>query len=68
MSLNIKQHRYVSYTTYNLFKKIKRQTIFIIRHTIFSKIKQHIIVLYNIYLFLYDIFIILTFDYMLFNF
>jgi len=29
MSLNIKRHVYVSYTTYNLFKKIKRLIIFL---------------------------------------
>jgi len=48
MSLNIKRHVYVSYTTYNLFKKIKQHVISLIRHIIFFEIKQHIIVLYNI--------------------
>ena len=48
MSLNIKRHIYVSYTTYNLLQKIKRYLIFLIRHIIFFEIKQHIIVLYNI--------------------
>jgi len=48
MSLNIKRHIYVSYTTYNLFKKIKQHTVFLIRHIIFFEIKQHIIVLDNI--------------------
>jgi len=48
MSLNIKRHIYVSYTTYNLCKKIKQHIVFLIWHIILFKIKQHIIVLYNI--------------------
>ena len=48
MSLNIKRHIYVSYTTYNLIKKIKCHIIFLIRHVIYFEIKQHVIVLYNV--------------------
>jgi len=51
LSLNIKRHMYISYTTYNLSKKIKWHIIFLTRHIIFFEINQHIIVLYNIQFF-----------------
>jgi len=38
MSLNIKRHVYVSYTTYNLLKRIKRHSIFLTGHIIFPEI------------------------------
>ena len=47
MSLNIKRHIYVSYTTNDLLNKIKRHKFFLIRHVFFFEVK-HVIVLYNI--------------------
>ena len=38
-----------SYTTCNLWKKLKRHIILFLRHTFFCKIKRHIIVLYDKY-------------------
>jgi len=48
MSLNIEDIYMFLIRTHNLFKKIKRHAIFLIRHIIFFEVKQLTIVLYNI--------------------
>jgi len=40
VSLNIKRHKYVSYTTYNLFKKIIQYMIFLLRHNLFLRLNN----------------------------
>jgi len=48
MSLNIEGHNFFFNTTYNLFKKIKRHMIFLVRYVFFFEIQQRVIFSYNI--------------------